>query len=53
VKPWRKYILVILALFTAHWMGYWYGRTYELYECSKRYGTIPANMTWNEFLKRK
>jgi len=45
--------LLALALFLGGWMGYWYGRTYELYESAKRQGCIPSEMTWEQFLERK
>lgn len=45
-------LALIAAWATGHWMGYWYGRTRELYESAKRYNKIPQEMTWSEFLNR-
>lgn len=45
--------LLVLVAFAAHHVGYFYGRTYELYESAKRCGRIPETMTWAQFLKRK
>jgi len=46
-------ILVLISLLLiaiSHWMGYWYGRTRALYDLAKRWGKIPEDMTWEEFL---
>ena len=41
--------LLAAALFFGVWMGYWYGRTYELYESAKQDGLIPKATTWEQF----
>jgi hypothetical protein len=46
-------IAIILSLGTGYWMGYWHGRTYELYLSAKKYNAIPADMTWEQFLDLK
>lgn len=45
--------LMMLVFWMGHHVGYWYGRTRELYESAKRFGAISETTTWKEFLKRK
>lgn len=49
----RHMIVALCVITIGYWMGYWHGRTYELYESAKRYGVIPATMTWGEFVKQR
>lgn len=45
--------IAIAAWLLGYWMGFWHGRTKELYESAKRYKAIPESTTWSEFLKKK
>lgn len=52
MKPFIMLLVVpvLLGAFIGHWSGYWHGRTYQLYECSKKHGIIDESMTWGQFL---
>lgn len=53
VRRWVVVVIALIAWGTGHWMGYWYGRTKELYESGKMYGAVAADVTWEQWLKRK
>jgi membrane protein DedA with SNARE-associated domain len=51
------YVLIVAVIISlavggifGHQAGYWYGRTLELYESAKRYGKLPEDMSFGEWL---
>lgn len=44
---------VIIGLIAGEQAGYWRGRTTELFESGKRYGVIPEDMDFGEWLSGK
>jgi membrane protein DedA with SNARE-associated domain len=51
------YVLIIAVIisfaiggFLGHQEGYWYGRTLELFESAKRYGKLPEDKDFEEWL---
>lgn len=53
VRRWVVIIIAIVSYGLGYWGGYWHGRAKEMYESGKRYGAIPSETTWSQWLERK